>query len=121
MGDCTEKTYAELKALKEMVLFRFDAAEKATVLAERILTERLKNMNQFREENIEDKGNYLSIRVYEAKHELLQRQVDDLMLSRAELKGKANTSSVLLLYAIAFISLIVSIIGLVHNFMTSRP
>ena len=103
--------------LKEHFETRLAAVEKATEVAAKQMEKRLDSMNEFREQLRCQASLFMTKENYDARHQLLQNQVDDLMLSRAELKGKASMSSVYMAYAIAIISIGLSIISCVHGFM----
>jgi ParB-like chromosome segregation protein Spo0J len=60
----------------------------------------------------QDKALVLQERALEARLSALQREVDGLMLSRAELAGKANGTQVVIAQLIALAALVISAVGL---------
>jgi hypothetical protein len=102
-------------SLREYVDFRLEATQTAIDKSEKILNVRLENMNEFRDALKDQSSNFLTKEAYDAKHTVLQNQVDDLRLSKATLEGKASATSVWIGYAIAIIGLIIAILSYVHS------
>jgi hypothetical protein len=104
--------YSDGVTLKEFFLEKFEAANVALRLSTDALNKRLEHMNEFREA-LKDKDNLMITRnEYELAHKELQRQVDELRLSRANLEGKASANSVMVAIALAVVGIVISIIKL---------
>ena len=101
--------------LKEYVDLRFNEAQRAIDKAEQLMSARLVSMNEFRGQLSDQAATFLTRETYDAKHALLQTQVDDLRLYKAALDGKANQSSVTWAYFIGGIGLLLSVIDFVRH------
>jgi hypothetical protein len=102
-------------SLREYVEFRLCAIQQAIDKSEKILNVRLEAMNEFRDALKDQSANFLTKEAYDAKHTVLQNQVDDLRLSKATLDGKASAASVYVGYAIALIGIILAILSYAHS------
>jgi len=87
--------------------------EKAKDIAFQSLEERLDRMNEFREQLNRQATTFVTRETYEAKHDGHQKQIDELLLSKATLEGKASQLSVNVALIIAISGGVVSIIGLI--------
>ena len=113
-------TQADGVTLREYIEARLSAHEKAQdealKLAREVIDLRLKGMNEFREDMQRMEKSFMTRNEYEAKHDILQRQVDTLRIESAKLEGKASQSALDKTMWIAIIGLIIGIIGAVHSF-----
>ncbi len=87
--------------------------EKALGIALMALDKRLEGIN----ESIGIIGNKTNTSVtremYDTRSALMQKQIDELMLSKASLEGKASQSSINIIYFVSSASLAVAVIGIV--------
>ena len=95
---------------------RFNGQDKAIGIANSAMDKRLESMNEFRSQLKDQTGTFLTREAYDARHQILQNQVDDLRLSKAELSGKASQSAVNVSMWIAILGILLSVAGLVHSF-----
>ena len=104
-------TSKEQVSLKEHLNSRLCALEKAVDVAKKEMDRRLEGMN-----HLESKLNvYMTKESYETKHELIQRQVDELRIAKAVLDGKASQQSVNVAMIVSIISLLLTLgILIVH-------
>ena len=73
-----EQNHKDYVSLKEFIEQRFIDLEKATNLAAENLKLRLKGLNQWREQNRNERSKFLLNDVYEAKHLLLETKIENL-------------------------------------------
>jgi hypothetical protein len=69
-------------------------------------------MNEFRGQLKDQQTTFLTKENYETKHTEMQRQIDDLRMSKAELEGKASQNFVNFNFLISVLSLIVAIVSI---------
>lgn len=106
----------QLKDFKALEESRFQSLEKAVRLAARQMEKRLDSMNEFREQLKDQSNTFLPRDSFEAKHELIQKQVDELRMIQAEVRGKASQMSVSVAYIGIGISFLVAIIDFIFTF-----
>jgi Fe2+ transport system protein B len=94
---------------------RFTAQDKALELARETIERRLESMNEFRSQLKDQAATFMTSAVYEAKHELLQKQVDDMRITNARLEGKADQKSVTLAYIFSLVGIVLGILGLIES------
>ena len=113
-------TQADGVTLREYIEARLSAHEKAQdealKLARDILDVRLEGMNGVKADMLRMENSFMTRNEYEAKHDILQRQVDVLRIESAKLEGKASQSALDKTMWIAIIGLVIGIIGAVHSF-----
>jgi hypothetical protein len=87
-----EKCYQEkVYELEKQVAVLYQKAidgDKALVVALNDLGRRLDEMNQFRAQLNEERGRYVTIPVFDAKHEELIKKVDLLVIAKSNLDGR---------------------------------
>ena len=96
---------------------KFESRDKALELYAKVLENRLETLNEWRDQNKDERLHFLTKDAYESKHELLLSKVNNLELSKAVLEGKATQSSVMIAYLITLIGLSFSVFGLVHSYI----
>jgi len=104
--DCNEK----VESLEDKINQRFNLKDQALDTANRSMDSRLEGMNEFRASLSDASKTFMTRDIYEAKHDLIQKQVDDLRMLAAENKGKASQTSVIIAYIISFIGIIMGMI-----------
>jgi len=103
---------SESITLKDYLETKINNIEKAVSLAHAAMEKRLEGMNEFRDQLRDQTGTFLTREAYEAKHELLEKQVDELRLNRAMLEGKASQTSFYITLALSLIGLSFGLINL---------
>jgi len=112
------KEYIESRLEDTTKLFetKVDALDKATILASQQMDKRLEGMNEFRESLRDQNATFVRKDEYDTKHEALEKtfnvRVSSLEMSRAELCGKANQSSVNMSMFFAATGLLISLLSL---------
>jgi hypothetical protein len=74
-------------------------------------------MNEFRQALTDQAASFITREIYESRHDVLQRQVDDLRLKGAELDGKASQKSLQATNVMAMIALIMSVAAFVVEYV----
>jgi len=90
------------------------SSEKALELATRHMSERLHVMNEFRVDMQRLEKSFITRDSFDIKHEIIQKQVDDLRMTNAELRGKASMASVYFAYLFSAVSIIIALLHLVR-------
>ena len=101
--------------LREYIDFRVAALQETMDKSERLLNKRLEGMNEFRDALKDQNATFISREAYEAKHCLLQAQVDDLRMSKAAIDAKASAASVYVGYAIALAGIFLAILSYANS------
>lgn len=113
LRDYFDNRFTELKNYMDI---KFNSIEKSTCLAQENLNARLENMNEFRSSLKDQTANFITRTEHES---LIQKYDSDIRVLRetqAESRGKASVQSVYVGYAIAFIGIIMGILGLLFKF-----
>lgn len=113
LRDYFDNRFTELKNYMDI---KFNSIEKSTCLAQENLNARLENMNEFRSSLKDQTANFITRTEHES---LIQKYDSDIRVLRetqAEARGKASIQSVYVGYAIAFIGIIMGILGLLFKF-----
>jgi hypothetical protein len=113
LRDYFDNRFTELKNYMDI---KFNSIEKSTCLAQENLNARLENMNEFRNSLKDQTANFITRTEHES---LIQKYDSDIRVLRetqAEARGKASIQSVYVGYAIAFIGIIMGILGLLFRF-----
>lgn len=132
---------ARFKGVEATTKSALDAADRAVSKAEAATEKRFEGVNEFRatlsdqaskfiirsefelvvdrlEQDIKNlvltRGEMVPAKAYDAAHKDLQKQVEDLKLSRANLEGRASQSSVYIAYLFSAIGVVMGIIGLLR-------
>jgi hypothetical protein len=100
-------------SIKEHLESRIQAVEKAAIQTASTLEKRLEGMNEFRAQLSHQAGTFLTREAYQIAHEQLQKQVDELRMSRAMLEGKASQNAVMFSIALAVAGLLLGVIMLI--------
>lgn len=96
-------------SLRDYVDERFAATEKTTQLMRDVMDHRLETMNEFREQLSNQAHTFVT-------HTENNRTIEDIKVLReykAGLESKASQSSVNVAFAVAVLSLLVSLVGLI--------
>jgi hypothetical protein len=101
----------------EVNRIRFESQDKALNLARESLEKRLEGMNEFRQAIKDQQSTFLTHNEYNAKHDLLQTQVDQLRLKGAELSGKADQKSVTIVMIFSLISATLGVVSLAESLL----
>jgi hypothetical protein len=94
---------------------KFRMIEKASDLANENIRVRIDSLNEWRAQNKDERGMYMTKSEYEVRHDTIQKQVDDLRLRSAEMSGKASQSGLMIAYIFSIISTIIGVIGLFES------
>jgi len=105
----------KIDSLDKKVELRFNMKDQALDTAYKSMDTRLQGMNEFRASLSDASKTFLTRDMYDAKHELLQKQVDDLRMNQANLAGKASASSVWVSYLFTGVALLMSLIHYFTN------
>lgn len=110
--------------LETLFTTKFDAEEAAKVTALETMERRLDSMNEIREQLKVQKDTFttrIEFSAMTSKRDLQLDQIttaiNDLKLSRAELRGKASQGSMNFTMAMAFLSFVVALFGIVLRFI----
>jgi polyphosphate kinase len=95
--------------LKNYMDIKFESIEKSTCLAQENLNTRLESMNEFRNSLKDQTAQYIT----RVEHDVLKTQISVLEQNNARSEGKASMSSVYLGYIVAFIGIILGVIGII--------
>jgi hypothetical protein len=100
----------EVKAewLEKLIVSKAEAAERALELAKENLSIRLEGMNQFRAQLDKQAATFIT----RAEHNVVEREIQSLRESRAELAGKADQKTVNTALILSVCSLIIGILAL---------
>jgi hypothetical protein len=112
MGDERKFDWKDGVSLKEYVDLRFADNLRALEKAERELSKRLEGMNEFRDALKDQAGTFVTREALDLKMGGLQKEVNDLKLTRAHAQGKASQTSVLIAYGISLAGLAIGAIAL---------
>jgi hypothetical protein len=108
MGPVGERRQTDFIPLKDYIETKIASVEKATVVALESMDKRLESMNEFRA-TLKDQA---STFITKADITALQKDIQDLRESRAELRGKASMASVYISYGLAVLGLLLSVLSL---------
>ena len=121
LDDTTKLFETKVDALDKATVLKVDALDKATILASQQMEKRLEGMNEFRESLRDQNATFVRKDEYDTKHEALEKtfnvRVSSLEMSRAELCGKASQSSVNVSYAIALLSMLISMASILIHYI----
>ena len=102
-----------LDALESLMVTRFDAADKATVLFQIALEARLEGLNEWRQQSKDRERDFMPRSEYQLHHDQVCSDVRELRESRAELEGKASQKSVNLAVILTVFALFLSALGVI--------
>ena len=101
--------------LKNYMDIKFNTMDKSTCLANENLNTRLESMNEFRGQIKDQTANFITRVEHDAMMTKYDADIRVLREQNAENKGKANMNTVYVGYVIAFIGIILSIVGLITH------
>lgn len=108
----TEEDGVSLKEhLESRCDLRMESMDKAITLAKQALDTRLDQMNEIRSAMKEQASQYIT----RHEHDFLVSDIQSLKESRAELRGKASQTSVIIGYVFSFLGLLIATISLFHR------
>jgi len=81
------------------------------------MEKRLEGMNEFRDTLKDQASKFVTRDEMNAKFDALDKQVDDLRMSKATLDGKASQQAVTTALMISLAGIILGIIGIIINFV----
>ena len=110
LRDYFDNRFTELKNYMDI---KFNSIEKSTCLAQENLNARLENMNEFRNSLKDQTSQYITRREHESVISKYDGDIRTLRETQAEARGKASMNSVYIGYIIAFIAIVVGIVGLI--------
>lgn len=102
--------------LREFIELKFDLLDTALKLQAKEYERRLEELNHEAARLKSSQSISVSREFFDAKHEDIQKQVDELKLSRAILQGKADQKSVIIVGLLGGISVLISLITLLLTF-----
>jgi hypothetical protein len=108
-----ETFQARVESVDKATALAIEAVEKATTLAAQQLEKRLEGMNEFRNALKDQNSTMLPRLEYVSEHKALATRIEALELSRAELQGKANQSSVNIATLFSVVGIAISVGSLV--------
>jgi hypothetical protein len=106
-----------LKAQKNDFKNGLKSRDLAMRLERKTTNIRLKHLNKVRPQLDQMATTFLTKDNYEAKHDLLQAQVNQLMRSQSNLEGKASQSTVIVSFVIAVGSMLIAAAGVLLHYL----
>jgi len=103
----------EISNLKELLISKIDGIIKSIDVALVELKERLKGMNEFRDTLKDQASMFVTREEMSSRIAGLEKQVDELRISKAQLEGKADQNSVNRALMIALVGILFGLIGTV--------
>ena len=91
------------------------AQKEAAITAKESMERRLDEMNNFRASLKDAQSTFVTKENFEAKHDDVSKQLEDLKLSRAVSEGKASLNSVYLSYIMATLGIIISLVSIFYH------
>lgn len=81
----------EFKDLRELIAAKFDAVDKATVLAAVAVERRFESVNEFRKQLADQERNFLTRAEFDAHHETLVNKLDQEIARLTDLELRVST------------------------------
>ena len=103
-------THKDGISLKDYFESRLSDINKATELANKNLEVRLDSLNEWRMQNKDERSLYMPRKEYQAYQKVLINDIEELKVAKARAEGKASMNAVYFGYALAIISLIISLL-----------
>ena len=103
---------SEQITLKDYIDDSIANIKESVKIAYASMEKRLEGMNEFRDTLRDQASKFITRLEMEAKFEVIQKQVDELRLSKATLEGKASQTSVMIALVFSIIGLAIGLIGL---------
>jgi phage regulator Rha-like protein len=110
-------TYKDGVSLKEFFLVKFDSLDKALELQAKEYERRLSDLNHEAEQLKSMQSTYMPRELYENNHEVIRKQIDELILNKAKLEGKADQDSVNRVFIISVAGILVSIVAVIIHWL----
>ncbi len=102
----------DIGGVREYVDIRFQQAERSTDLARSEMERRLEGMNEFRDTLKDQAARFVTREELNAQLVRVDEAIRSLELSRAELKGKASQTSVMITLFLSAVGLAMGLINL---------
>ena len=111
--DTERSNHRDIVTLKEYVEKQIDAVRLTMAATDKAMEVRLEAMNELRDQINRERGSFISRNEHDAVHKSLDQDVQSLMMSRAELHGKASMASVYWTGIVSFVSLLLGTLSLI--------
>ena len=112
MTDTERSNHREIVTLKEHLEKQLQSIRDTMKASDKAMDVRLEAMNELRDQIYRERGAYISRVEHDAVHKSLDENVQGLMMSRAELHGKASMASVFWTGIVSFCSLLLAALSL---------
>jgi hypothetical protein len=99
----------ECVELRDYIEVQLKALKEATNLARENMERRLEGMNEFRNQLNSQANTFMTRDAFEARHLLIQTQVDDLRAFKATSEGKASQLSVIISFIVGAAGVIIGL------------
>lgn len=106
----TKALDAAFMAAEKAVQTALESAEKAVTKAETAAEKRFESVNEFRGQLADQNASFMTRIEFDAKHEALEKQVDELKKHSDRLHGRSGGQSALYGWIIAAVTVVVSIV-----------
>lgn len=113
MVECTESNL--YVSLKEYIDIKIAAIEKDIAFARIDMERRLEVMNKFRDENKNLTATFVPYVMYEAKHEKVMADIQNLEKFRAVIDSKASQTASNINTALSIIAIVITLMGLFYE------
>jgi hypothetical protein len=111
----------ECVELRDYIEVQIKALKEATNLARENMERRLEGMNEFRHQLNSQAATFITREAFEARHNLLQIQVDELRAFKATSEGKASQISVLIATGIGLAGVVLALWQISMHYFGGRP
>lgn len=109
----TKALDAAFMAAEKAVQTALESAEKAVTKAETAAEKRFESVNEFRGQLADQNASFMTRTEFDAKHEALEKQVDDLKKYADRSAGRAGGQGAMYGWIIAAVGLVVSVVVMV--------
>lgn len=112
----TKALDAAFVAAEKAVATALSSAEKAVTKAETAAERRFESVNEFRAQLNDQAGTFMPRTEYQAKHEALEKQVDELTHRIARSEGSSSGKNAMYGWIVAAVGLVVAVIVAMNSF-----
>jgi hypothetical protein len=112
-GDSSDRNHRDIVTLRDYLEAQMKAIRDTMGATDRAMDVRLEAMNELRDQINRERGSYIPRAEHDAVHKSIEEQVSSLMMSRAEMHGKASMASVYWTGIVSFMSLLLAVISIV--------
>ena len=113
----TDRNHRDIVTLRDYLESQIAAIKDTMNATDRAMEVRLEAMNELRDQINRERGSYIPRAEHDAVHKSIDEQVSSLMMSRAEMHGKASMASVYWTGIVSFMSLLLAVISIVVSFV----